>query len=113
MARKKIETIINEKIHPFSLNEKGRADIARLVTQYKYDTLKECVDIGVANYFRYDDNGQLTQESVNNFLNKLGGIAHNKSLPPIEQEILHLKIKGNILLDIGEMILQMGSYTTM
>lgn len=94
MARKKIETIINEKIYPFSLNEKGRADIAHLVTQYKYDTLKECVDIGVANYFRYDDNGQLIQESVNNFLNKLGGIAHNKSLPPIEQEILHLKNKG-------------------
>lgn len=94
MARKKIETIINEKIHPFSLNEKGRADIARLVAQYPYDTLKECIDIGVAKYFRYDEDGKLSQDSVNNFLNKLGGIAHNKSLPPIEQEILRLKNKG-------------------
>ena len=94
MARKKIETIISEKIRPFSLNEKGRADIARLVTQYQYNILKECIDIGVAKYFRYDDNGQLVQESVNNFLNKLGGIAHNKSLPAIEQEITHLKNKG-------------------
>lgn len=94
MARKKIETIISEKIRPFSLNEEGRADIARLVAQYQYNILKECIDIGVAKYFRYDDNGQLVQESVNNFLNKLGGIAHNKSLPAIEQEITHLKNKG-------------------
>lgn len=94
MARKKIETIINEKIYPFSLNEKGRADVARLTTQYSYDILKECIDIGVAKYFRYDEDGKLSQDSVNNFLNKLGGIAHNKSLPPIEQEILRLKNKG-------------------
>ncbi len=97
MAKKEIETIINEKIGPYSLNEKGRADIARLVAQYEYDTLNECINIGVARYFRYDDNGQLIQESVNNFLNKLGGIAHNKSLPPIEQEILRLKNKGKSL----------------
>ena len=94
MARKKIETIINEKIYPFSLNEKGRADVARLTTQYSYDILKECIDIGVAKYFRYENNGSLLKESVDNFLNKLGGIAHNKSLPPIEQEILRLKNKG-------------------
>lgn len=94
MARKKIETIINEKIRPFSLNEKGRADIAHLTTQYSYDILKECIEIGVAKYFRYDEDGKLSQDSVNNFLNKLGGIAHNKSLPPIEQEILRLKNKG-------------------
>lgn len=94
MARKKIETIINEKIRPFSLNEKGHADIARLTTQYSYDILKECIDIGVAKYFRYGNNGLLLKESVDNFLNKLGGIAHNKSLPPIEQEILRLKNKG-------------------
>lgn len=28
MAKKKIETIISERIRPFSLNEKGRADVA-------------------------------------------------------------------------------------
>ena len=94
MARKKIETIINDKIHPFSLNEKGRANIACLTTLYSYDILKECIDIGVKEYFKYDEDGKLSQDSVNNFLNKLGGIAHNKSLPPIEQEILHLKNKG-------------------
>lgn len=89
MARKKIETIINEKIHPFSLNEKGRAGVARLVGQYPYELLVECINIGVASYFRYDD-GLLTQDSANEFLDKLGGIVFNKSMCPIDQEISHI-----------------------
>lgn len=94
MPKKKITTIVGEKIHPYSLNEKVRADIARLVSQYSYDILKESIDIGVSTYFRYDDNGELTKQSVDEFLCKLGGIAHNKTLPPIEKEILRLKNKG-------------------
>lgn len=90
MARKKIETIINEKIKPYSLNEKGLADIAVLKKQYSYDLLIECINIGVSTYFRYDENGTPTKDSVSGFLNKLGGIAHNKSLSPIDQEISHI-----------------------
>lgn len=96
MARKRIETIISERISPYSLNEKGQADIARLVKQYPYELLKECIDIGVASYFRYDENGELTQLSVNDFLNKLGGIAFNKSRSPIDQEISHLVSIGKM-----------------
>lgn len=95
MARKKIETIIKEKIAPYELTDKGMADISQLVRQYSYELLRECIDIGVSAYFRYDENGELTRDSVNKFLNKLGGIAFNKSRSPVEQEIYHLKNKGN------------------
>ena len=74
MARKKIETIIKEKIAPYTLTDKGMADISQLVRQYSYELLLECIDIGVSTYFRYDENGKLTQDSASNFLNKLGGI---------------------------------------
>ena len=94
MARKKIETIILEKIHPFTLNERGTADISQLARQYPYELLIECIDIGVSTYFRYDQDGNLTRESVGVFLDKLGGIAYNKSRSPIDQEIYHLKNKG-------------------
>lgn len=94
MPRKKIETIITEKIYPYSLNEKGMADISQLVRQYPYELLLECIDIGVSSYFCYDDEERLTRESVNVFLCKLGGIAYNKSRSPIDQEILHLKNMG-------------------
>ena len=94
MPRKKIETIIKEKISPFTLNKKGESDIDILVRNYPYELLVECIDIGVAKYFRYDDEGDLTKDSVETFLKKLGGIAYNKSQSPIEQEIIHLKNIG-------------------
>ena len=95
MAKKKIETIIAEKIHPYTLNEKGQADLSQIIRTYSYDLLLECIDIGVSTYFRYDENGKLTQNSVQTFLSKLGGIAYNKSRSPIDQEVYHLK---NLLL---------------
>ena len=97
MTRKKIETIIKEKIYPYSLNEKGKARLAQTIRQYSYELLIECIDIGVSKYFKYDDKGDLTQKSVEDFLSKLGGIAYNKSLSPIDQEINHLKNKGKKL----------------
>ena len=94
MGRKKIETIIKEKISPFSLNECGMADISRIARLYPYELLLECIDIGVSSYFEYDEYGNLTKESVQIFLNKLGGIAYNKSRSPIDKEIYHLKNIG-------------------
>lgn len=94
MGKKKIETIIREKIYPFELNEKGKSDLAQLTTNYPYELLVECIDIGVSQYFQYNQDGDLIQDSVNTFLNKLGGIAYNKSLNPIEQEIKRINSKG-------------------
>ena len=99
MARKKIETIINEKIHPFALSETGRSKIAILVNKFPHKLLVECIDIGVSTYFRYGENGELIEDSVAEFLEKLGGIAYNKSRPPIDKEIYHLKNKGRSLFD--------------
>lgn len=93
MSRKKIETIVNEKIAPHFLNEKGKADISQLTRKYDYNLLLECIDIGIATYFRYDTNGQVTKESAENFIKKLEGIAYNKSRSPIDQEVYHLKNK--------------------
>lgn len=96
MPRKKIETIILEKIYPYTLNEKGTSSISQLVRQYSYELLLECIDIGVSSYFQYDNEGKLTKESVAVFLNMLGGIAYNKSRSPIDQEIEHLKNIGKL-----------------
>lgn len=94
MARKKIETIINETIYPYTLNKRGMADLSQLIRQYPYELLCECIDIGVSSYFQYDQEGELTRDSVQTFLSKLGGIAYNKSRSPIDQEICHLQNKG-------------------
>lgn len=84
---------IEEKIYPYTLRENGRANISSLFRKYSEDLLIECVDIGVSQYFQYDSNGDLTQDSARQFLNKLGGIAYNKSRDPIDQEIYRQKNK--------------------
>ena len=96
MARKKIETIVKEKIEPYTLNERGMANLSQLVRQYPYELLLECIDIGVSSYFKYDKDGTLTRDSVQMFLDKLKGIAYNKSRSPVDQEIYHLKNKGKL-----------------
>ena len=62
---------------------------------YSYELLCECVDIAASSYLNYDNEGRLTKESAEDFINKIGGIAYNKSLSPIDQQI-------NYLLNIGK-----------
>lgn len=95
MGRKKIETLIKEKISPYSLNEKGKSTIASLANMYSYELLCECIDIAASSYLNYDKEGRLTEESAEDFIKKIGGIAYNKSLSPIDQQI-------NYLLNIGK-----------
>lgn len=83
--------ILEKKIAPFSLTEEGRSKIATLFNKYDSDFLLQCIDIGAKRYFQYDGSNHPTKESVGEFLDKLGGIAYNKSQTPIDQEILHIK----------------------
>lgn len=83
-------TLIEAKIQPHSLNDIGTTKIANLYRKYPSDFLIQCVDIGAERYLRYDSENHPTTDSVNEFINKLGGIAHNLSRPPIEQEMKHV-----------------------
>ena len=71
MGRKKIETLIKEKISPYSLNEKGKSTIASLANMYSYELLCDCIDIAASSYLNYDNEGRLTKESAEDFINKI------------------------------------------
>lgn len=86
-----IREIINEKISPYTLNDVGDAKISIIIRKYPYDLLIECIDIGIATYIKYDKEGHPTKRSVQNFIEKLGGIAYNKSRNPIDQELYHIR----------------------
>ena len=86
---------IESRTSPYTFRENGRAHLSQLFRNYPEELLMECIDIGIESYFRYDDNGNLTRDSVSEFLNKLGWIAFNKSKSPVDQEIDRLKNKGN------------------
>lgn len=91
MSFDKFADFVESKIAPFTLNESGRSGIALIYNRYPLELLEECINIGINQYFRYDENGEPTKESVEKFLNKIGGIAYNKSQSPLTQEINHLK----------------------
>lgn len=95
MTCDKFISYIEERTYPYTFRMNGRAHLSELFRKYPEELLLECIDIGIKKYFRYDDDGNLTQDSVGEFLNKLGGIAFNKSRSPVDQEINRLKNKGN------------------
>lgn len=86
----KLIEYINNKINPLSLSEFGKNDISVLLQQFEFENLKEAIDISFKNYITFDENGNITKESVSIFLSKIGGIAHNNLLSPIEKKIRHI-----------------------
>lgn len=89
-----VEEFINyveERTSPFTFLENGRSQLSELFRKYPEPFLLDCIDVGIKQYFRYNKDGELIQESVSQFLNKLGGIAYNKSRSPIEQELNRIK----------------------
>lgn len=85
---------LEDKLCPYILNEKGRATARTLFRNFPAVVLEEAIDISMAYYLRYDENGKMTKESVENCVNKVGGIAHNKMLDPIDAAIGHVFAVG-------------------
>lgn len=82
---------IESKIKPYTLSEFGKNDISVLLNQFDLNKLIEAIDISYKNYIKFDEEQLLIKSSVSNFLNKIGGIAHNNSQTPIEQKLRHIK----------------------
>jgi len=82
---------IENKIENFSLNESGKKKIPSLTKKYCLADILESVDLSASKYLRFDNDGNLTQESAEEFINKIGGILANKNKPPIEQKASYVK----------------------
>lgn len=82
---------IDNKIDNFSLNDSGKLKIAAFTKKYGLADILESVDISATKYLRYDSEGNLTQESVEDFINKIGGILFNKNKSPVEQKLSYIK----------------------
>ena len=89
-----INFIESKVTFPFSLSLKNRKQFGFYYYKYSMDFIKECIDAGVKTYFRYDANGLSTQESVNEFLHKIGGILHKRTTTPVHQSINYIQAIG-------------------
>lgn len=82
---------VEDKIQPYTLNNIGKNNLSVLNNEFNVEDLKNAIDISYKNYIKLDDSGKIDSNSVDTFINKIGGIAHNNSLSPIEQKVKHIK----------------------
>lgn len=82
---------INSKIENFSLNESGMRGIEKLTKKFELSDILEAIDISESKYLQYDVNNKLIQDSVEDFINKIGGIIVLKNKPPVDKELAYIK----------------------
>jgi hypothetical protein len=82
---------INEQIEPHSLNENGTKIIAKLLKKYDLVDLFKAIELSADKYLRYDDSDEFTKGSVEEFINKIGGILHNLNKPIVQQKASYIK----------------------
>lgn len=86
-----VVSYIEDKIENFSLNESGKKRIPPLTKKYELADILESIDLSASKYLRYGNDGNLRQESAEEFLNKIGGILANKNKPLIDQKASYIK----------------------
>lgn len=82
---------VEDKIKPYTLNKIGENDLSVLINEFSMEDLIKAIDISYKNYIELDENGDIDNNSINTFLSKIGGIAHNNSLSPIDKKVNHIK----------------------
>ncbi|MDD3340996.1 MAG: hypothetical protein PHN72_02185 [Bacilli bacterium] len=64
---------IEEKIVPHNISMSGINNLFALLSKFNIDELYEAVDISFKTYIVLDENGIPPIQSINNFLQKIGG----------------------------------------
>lgn len=86
----RLVSYIESKIPGYSIIASDRKKINGYVQKYSYGAIVEAVKVSAEKYLLYEDDS-LTKDSVENFLNKIGGILHNLHLSPVDKEVSHVK----------------------
>lgn len=114
---------IEKKIQPHILSEIEKNNISVLLEKFDVDELFSAIDISFKAYIKINEQGELTRVSIHNFLKKIGGIAHNNALPPLEKKLQHVKnicakrfnywddVKANAILKKYVKVLKSNGYT--
>lgn len=91
----KVKRYINKKIYPYTISDTGMTKIKKLISKHGVDEVLEATDIATTKYLKYAINGELLKTSVEESIDKIGGILFNKNLNPIAQKISYIKGVAN------------------
>lgn len=74
-----------------SLSEPEKRCIEKLIHKFDLQDILGAIDISAAKYLKYDTENKLIEDSIEDFVDKIGGILNIKSRPPIEQKLAYIK----------------------
>lgn len=83
-----MEYLNDEILDGIELPQEEYTKLNRTFRKYKVWQVLECIDIGADQYLDLDNNGNLTDDSIMLFLEKLGGILYRK-YPPSGSNVNH------------------------
>jgi hypothetical protein len=119
-----LKEYIDGVIKPFSMSESGERTVRALLQDYELQDILNAIDISAETYLRYPDRENPTKESVEDFLEKLGGILFNRKLKPVDQKLAYIKnrakknfsyfnsrVASSVLRDYVGALQQYGRYT--
>jgi hypothetical protein len=81
---------INSKIPGSSLNGNGKQVIDGLLKKFTSKQVIDAVNIAAQKYLKYEKDYP-TKDSVEIFVNKIGGILHLSQMSPIKQKLAYIK----------------------
>lgn len=87
----RVKRYVNAKIKPFTISDSAYDKIKLLLKKHEVNAVLEAVDVAATRYLRFGHDGNLTRESASEFIDKIGGVLFNKSLPPVAQKISYIK----------------------
>jgi len=82
---------IESKISNFCLSEPGKRGVEKLIHKFALSDILDAVDISATKYLKYDTANNFTKDSVEDFINKIGGILNIRNRPPIDQKLAYIK----------------------
>ena len=82
---------IKDIVSPYEPTEKQIKDIQILAKKYQMDDIFAAIDKSKSVYLKYDENYNFTQESINTFISKIGGILFNGTKSPVENKMYYIR----------------------
>ncbi|WP_417888223.1 HNH endonuclease [Zunongwangia sp.] len=78
-------------MNPYSLNENGLKSLEKLIKKFPIEDILEAIDIANEKYLVFDEEGNITKESVEEAFDKVGGICALKNMPELKKKMAYIK----------------------
>lgn len=91
---KTLDQIIKQielRMKPNTVNEKGRQSVRALVKKFSVEKILNSIDVSANKYIKFTQKGEITDESAEDYFNKISGILYTETLSPLKKKIVYLK----------------------